>query len=349
MSKGPISIYVLLIPFLLSYLLVYKKININISNLIQILFVSIISGSLWYIYIYSQDNQTLVDIISLETENWSNYNVKPFYYYWDFFINSGIWLIPAIASLIFPFINSKISINKNYLLTSYWVIFSVILLSLIPEKKTRYIMPVLIPLALNTGFYINYIIKYSKQKSITSIWPIYLNFVLISIASLIIPIIYTYNYGFSFFSIITIIVALIFIYNFYKRDFDNVIYLKIILFFSMINFVLPQMYSNTNTNYTSTDLFHQDIKELKLYSDYKITADLIWNLNKKVRKLELSKIDDSIFVLISNKNFDAKNVNIIENKLLIKKKIKLNFNTTTEENNRYRDRLATNLYILLKK
>ena len=210
-------------------------------------------------------------------------------------------------------------------------------------------MPVLIPLALNTGFYINYIIKYSKQKSITSIWPIYLNFVLISIASLIIPIIYTYNYGFSFFSIITIIVALIFIYNFYKRDFDNVIYLKIILFFSMINFALPQMYSNTNTNYTSTDLFHQDIKELKLYSDYKITADLIWNLNKKVRKLELSKIDDSIFVLISNKNFDAKNVNIIENKLLIKKKIKLNFNTTTEENNRYRDLLSTNLYILLKK
>jgi hypothetical protein len=117
----------------------------------------------------------------------------------------------------------------------------------------------------------------------------------------------------------------------------------------MINFALPQMYSNTNTNYTSTDLFHQDIKELKLYSDYKITADLIWNLNKKVRKLELSKINDSIFVLISNKNFDAKNVNIIENKLLIKKKIKLNFNTTTEENNRYRDRLATNLYILLKK
>ena len=301
------------------------------------------------IYIFYHDEQTLLDIISLETQNWSNYNVKPFYYYWDFFINSGIWLIPAIVSLIFPFIKSKTPISKNYLLTSYWVIISVVLLSLIPEKKTRYIMPVLIPLALNTGFYINYIIKYSKQKSIASIWPIYLNFVLISIASLIFPAINIYNYGISFFSIITIIIALGFIYNFYKRDFDKVIYLKIILFFTVLNFVLPKMYSNTNTNYTSTDLFHQDIKELKLYSDYKITADLIWNLNKKVRKLELSKIDDSIFVLISNKNFDTKNVNIIENKLLIKKKIKLNFNTTTEENNRYRDRLVTNLYFLVKK
>ena len=35
MSKGPISIYALLIPFLLSYLLVYKKISLN--NLIIIL------------------------------------------------------------------------------------------------------------------------------------------------------------------------------------------------------------------------------------------------------------------------------------------------------------------------
>ena len=349
MSKGPISIYVLLIPFLLSYLLVYKKINVSISDLIQILFVSIISGGLWYIYVYIQDYQTLLDTTSQETKNWFNYNLKPFYYYWDFFINSGIWLIPAITSLILPFINSKISINKNHLLTCYWVIISVILLSLIPEKKTRYIVPVLIPLALNTGFYINYIIKYSKQKSISSIWPIYLNFILISIAGIIIPVIYIYNYGFSFFSTITIIIALSFIYNFYKREFDKVIYLKIILFFTMINFILPQMYSNTNTNYTSTDKLHHDIKELKLYSDYNITPDLIWNLNTKVRKLELSKINDSIFVLISNENFDATNVNIIENKLIIKKKIELDFNTTTEDSNRYKYRLATNLYILSKK
>ncbi len=349
MSKGPISIYVLLIPFLLSYILVYKKINVSIRNLIQILFVSIISGSLWYVYVYVQDYQTLLDTTSKETNNWFNYNLKPFYYYWNFFINSGIWLIPALTSLILPFINSKISINKNHLLTCYWVIISVILLSLIPEKKTRYIVPVLMPLALNTGFYINYIIKYSKQKSISSLWPIYLNFILISFASLIFTVIHVYNYGFSFFSMISIIIILGFIYNFYKQDFDKVIYLKIVLFFSLVNLVLPQIYSNTNTNYTSVDSFHQDIKELNLYSDYEITADLIWRLNRKVKKHELSKIDDSIFVLFSNKNIDSMNIKLIENKLLIRGKIELDFNTTTEENKRYSDRLETNLYLLSKK
>ena len=123
MSKGPISIYALLIPFLLSYLLVYKKFSLN--NLIVIFFISIVSGGMWYLYVYTQDYNTLVNIGAQETENWSNYNVKPFYYYWDFFINSGIWTIPAITSIILPFINRKISVNKNHLLTCYWVLISV--------------------------------------------------------------------------------------------------------------------------------------------------------------------------------------------------------------------------------
>ncbi len=346
MSKGPISIYALLIPFLLSYLLVYKKISLN--NLIIIFFISIVSGGIWYLYVYTQDYNTLVEIGAQETENWSNYNVKPFYYYWDFFINSGIWTIPAITSIILPFINGKISVNKHHLLTCYWVLFSVILLSLIPEKKTRYLMPVLIPLALNTGFYINYIIKYSKQKISPLLLPIYLNFLVIAIFGLIIPITHILNYGISSLPIIGVLITLFFIYNFYKRNFDKVIYLKIILFFTVINFTLPQTYSNTNNDYTSLNSLENEIQNLKLYSDYKITADLIWNLKRKVKKTELSKINDSIFVLISNKNYDSINYEFRENKLIIDKKIKVDFNPTTEDSNRYRDRLATNLYILSK-
>ena len=346
MSKGPISIYALLIPFLLSYLLVYKKISLN--NLIIIFFISIVSGGIWYLYVYTQDYNTLVEIGAQETENWSNYNVKPFYYYWDFFINSGIWTIPAITSIILPFINRKISVNKHHLLTCYWVLFSVILLSLIPEKKTRYLMPVLIPLALNTGFYINYIIKYSKQKISPLLLPIYLNFLVIAIFGLIIPITHILNYGISSLPIIGVLITLFFIYNFYKRNFDKVIYLKIILFFTVINFTLPQTYSNTNNDYTSLNSLENEIQNLKLYSDYKITADLIWNLKRKVNKTELSKINDSIFVLISNKNYDSINYEFRENRLIIDKKIKVDFNPTTEDSNRYRDRLATNLYILSK-
>ena len=347
MSKGPISIYALLMPFLLSYFLVYK--SFNYKNIIQILFISIIFGGSWYFYVYIQDYQTLIEISSKETENWSNYNVKPFYYYWDFFINSGIWTIPAITSLILPFTKNTITITKNHLLTCYWVIFSVILLSLIPEKKTRYLMPVLIPLALNTGFYINYIIKYSRHKTNSYSWPIYLNFIIVSITGVVIPIISINNYGIGFFSIISIIITFYFMYNVYKKEFEKAVYLKIILFLCIVNSILPEVYTNTNKDFTNLSELKSEITELKLYSDYEVTADLIWNVNKKIKKVDIPIINDSIFGLISNKNLDNKSSRIINNNLFITKIIKLNFNTTTEEENRYRDRLATKLYILSRK
>ena len=53
-------------------------------------------------------------------------------------------------------------------------------------------------------------------------------------------------------------------------------------------------------------------------------------------------------MLISNKNYDSINYKFRENRLIIDKKIKVDFNPTTEDSNRYRDRLATNLYILSK-
>ena len=53
---------------------------------------------------------------------------------------------------------------------------------------------------------------------------------------------------------------------------------------------------------------------------------------------------------MSNANLENKNNKILDNDLIITKKIKLNFNTTSdEEDKRYRDRLKTNLYILSRK
>ena len=118
----------------------------------------------------------------------------------------------------------------------------------------------------------------------------------------------------------------------------------------IINIILPETYANTNEDFTDIKELKNEINELKLYSDYQVTADLIWNVNKRIKKLDVSIIDDSIFGLISNANLENKNNKILDNDLIITKKIKLNFNTTSdEEDKRYRDRLKTNLYILSRK
>ncbi|MFA6770527.1 MAG: glycosyltransferase family 39 protein, partial [Bacteroidales bacterium] len=165
MSKGPISLYALLLPFLAAYGFSYKYSSLKTKSaplLVTILLAVLISGW-WYLYVRIQDPDVFMAVAQKETSNWSSYNVRPFYYYWSFFIQSGLWSIPAFISLLYSYLKTRVVNLKAYKFSLLWTLFAVVLLSLIPEKKSRYLMPVLIPLAINTGFYIEYLFREFKR------------------------------------------------------------------------------------------------------------------------------------------------------------------------------------------
>ena len=191
LSKGPISLYTMFLPFLMSYGFIYKfnDLKKKALPLISLILLFIIIGGWWFLYVRLADSAAFLEIASKETNNWSSYNVKPFYYYWSFFTQSGIWTIPAFIGLLYPYLIKRVENKKVYKFSFWWTISAVILLSIIPEKKPRYLVPVLIPLALNTGFYIQYLIKnfknlHSKKETI----PVYINFGLIAFIGLSLPI-----------------------------------------------------------------------------------------------------------------------------------------------------------------
>ena len=70
-----------------------------------------------------QDSENLISTTRKETLNWTNYNIRPFYYYWSFFIQSGVWAIIGLISLNYPYYKHKITSYKEYkftfLLSSY--------------------------------------------------------------------------------------------------------------------------------------------------------------------------------------------------------------------------------------
>src|SRR5690606_3468697 len=156
LSKGPVSLYALLLPFLISFGIVYKYRNFKSRwlPLIVFLIVSAMVSGWWHWYTITFDPAAAA-ITKNETTNWISYETKPFYYYWSFFTQSGVWTIPAFIALLYPYLKNRVFNKKAYLFTFLWTVVSVVLLSLIPEKKSRYLLPVLIPLALNGGFYIN--------------------------------------------------------------------------------------------------------------------------------------------------------------------------------------------------
>ena len=184
LSKGPVSAYALLLPFLISYGIIFRTSTTAKKWLlfVSILLVGLAVGFSWYLYVRYADPETFAAITSKETGNWTSYNVRPFYYYWSFFVQSGLWTVPAFIGLLYPYLKTRVSNLKVYQFTLLWTLVAVVLLSVIPEKKSRYLMPVLIPLAMNTGFYIEYLIRRFKElKDKRETIPVYFSFGIIGI------------------------------------------------------------------------------------------------------------------------------------------------------------------------
>jgi 4-amino-4-deoxy-L-arabinose transferase-like glycosyltransferase len=305
LSKGPVSLFALFLPFLISYAIVFKfkEFKQKLLPFLSFILLFLVIGGWWFVYVRYTDPESFLAIATKETGNWSSYNVKPFYYYWSFFIQSGLWTIPSFIGLLYPYLIKKVENKKVYRFTFLWTIFAVILLSIIPEKKARYLMPVLIPLALNTGFYIEYLVKsFSKIIAKKETIPVYFNFGLIATIGFVFPIVlfvilkenlqlYLFNYIST--SLILLIISSAIFKFLVQKKFKNVFYLTIFFMVSILVFGLPISKSfNKNEQYNSLKKLHiiEEENNIKTYSIGNITPEMLWDYNGKIKDILINEV-----------------------------------------------------------
>ncbi len=366
MSKGPVSLYALWLPFLIAYGVVYKYRNFKTKwlPLLAFIIVSVVVSGWWHWYVYAYDAQVALKITRKEASNWSSYNVRPFYYYWSFFTQSGIWTIPAFVSLLYPYLKNKVFNKKAYTFTLIWTLSSVILLSLIPEKKARYLLPVLIPLALNTGFYIEYLFR--KFKTITDkreTLPVYFNFMLIALIGISFPIagywflgekLSGYWFWFVALSISLFVIGIFIFKELRNRNIPLVFYLTLAFIASVTTFGLPVSKALVhNPEYKSTALLNDWQKEtqLKVYNFAGFTPEMIWAYGKPIPSLtrngKITIPDENKFgVLVSEESLQAfnktfKNYNVT-------KITRYDMNPNAPGTRTHRPRLWKDLYVIEK-
>ncbi|WAC03528.1 glycosyltransferase family 39 protein [Lacinutrix neustonica] len=92
LSKGPIAFYALLLPFLIAYgfAFKYKQVKQKIIPFISIILIALVVGGWWFLYVRLADPITFESITNDEAGKWGSYNTGPIYYYWSFFVQSGI-------------------------------------------------------------------------------------------------------------------------------------------------------------------------------------------------------------------------------------------------------------------
>ncbi|GAB5400478.1 MAG: hypothetical protein Aureis2KO_20630 [Aureisphaera sp.] len=301
MSKGPVSFYALLLPFLISFGIVYKYKGFKkrILPLVLFLIVSLLLSGWWHWYTYTFDPETVAAITKKETSNWTGYNVRPFYYYWSFFTQSGVWTLPAFIGLIYPYLRNRVFDKKAYLFSFLWTMGSVVLLSIIPEKKSRYLLPVLIPMAINTAFYVEYLIRtFTEIKDKRQTIPVYFNFGLIATIGVIFPI------GGYFFlkdnldgkwfwflslSILLFVIGIFIFKHLFKKRIAPVFFLTIAFIASIMCFGMPMARALTvNPEFKGLS----QMKSWQLETNHTVyeyagfTPELIWDYGKPIKVLK---------------------------------------------------------------
>lgn len=367
MCKGPISMYALLLPFLIAFGLTFKYSNFKAKafSYFSIIILALIIGGWWFAYVKYQDPSTLVAITKKETGNWSSYNIRPFYYYWSFFTQSGLWTIPAFISLLYPYLKNRVSDKKAYTFSFLWTILAVILLSVIPEKKSRYLMPVLIPLAMNIGFYIEYLIRRFKDlKDKRETFPVYFNFGLIALIGIAFPI-FAYFFlkdhltGYWFWyisaSIVLFAIGLLIIKYLINKNLKHVFLLTVFFFVSVLLLALPLSQALIDSNYNPiTQLKSEaDNEQIKIYGFNYVSPEMIWAFGTTIPRIngdngEINFPTENTFGLLAN-GISPKDESKLKALYSIKKIATYDLNQVAPDSGKYNGRLMNHYYILTKK
>lgn len=367
MSKGPVSLYALLLPFLISFGIVYKYPNFKkkILSLIVFLIISLFLSAWWHWYTYTFDPEAVAEITKRETSNWTGYNVRPFYYYWSFFTQSGVWTLPAFIALLYPYLKNRVFDKKAYLFTFLWTMISVVLLSIIPEKKSRYLLPVLIPMAMNTAFYIEYLMRrFSELKDKRETIPVYFNFGLIALIGIAFPIggyIFLKDqldgnwFWFVLLAVVLFVIGILLFKNLFQKKIQPVFYLTIAFIASILTFGMPMAKALTvNPEFKGLSELNiwQEKTGLEVYEYSGFTPELIWDYGKPIPSIVKDETiqlpnEDSFGLLVTESQlpkFRKKFSNYT-----IEKATRFDMNPKAPGERAHRPRLWRDLFVLTKK
>ncbi len=164
MGKGPVSFYALLLPFLLSYLIFMRR-SLRGKGLpiCVMILLCLLVGSWWYVYIYFFHAEEAQYVLHKESTAWVERNVRPWYYYGTFFLETGAWALMVLTALLVPYWSVRTK-RREYLFALCWMLLLVVCLSCFPEKKNRYLLPVLIPAAYTVSFLFTVWIEQAKAQ-----------------------------------------------------------------------------------------------------------------------------------------------------------------------------------------
>lgn len=320
LSKGPVSFYALLLPFIVSYCIVYRNgMKGKWGGVAWMLAVLLVLSMWWYAYIYISHPEMASFVFNKEASSWTNHNVRPWYYYWAFFLETGVWSVLTLTTLAYPYWKKRVQEPKTYLLSFLWMLAILFFLSLIPEKKTRYLLPVLLPASLTMGHLFTYWITAAAGHLLSRTDKLVYRFNAYAVTFVVglIPLfVYWFVYRNGFMNTGMFVVICIFVLLIAAGLFWSSLRVKPFAFLCgvvglfMVAEVLMMPYVGTVVNNNESKSIratydNEELKPLPFYrdTDEMLRIEIVYEARKKIRPLDLSDekavMDALPFVLVS--------------------------------------------------
>ena len=157
LSKGPIPFYAMLLPFLIAQMWVERpKMKGKWVALAFSVILCLAISSFWYLWLYEFHPETLQAVMNKEADAWTERHVHPWHFYTMFVLQTSGWCLFVVAAFAVSYCKRYVAVPKAYKIAFIWMVTTLVLLSCFPEKKTRYLLPMMAPCALTIAHVVLY-------------------------------------------------------------------------------------------------------------------------------------------------------------------------------------------------
>lgn len=368
MSKGPVSHYALFLPFLMSLCFFKRPLQLKGKGMaiVTAIIIALVVGAWWYVYIYLLKADDMVAVANKESGSWINRNVRPWYYYWAFFLETGIWAVLLLTAIFLPLFRKEQRRSKSFVFSMGWMLFSLILLSLLPEKKNRYLLPMLIPACCVMACLLEWW-KDKAQLRKSDRVMMRINCIIIAVAIAILPVaawlflVRENHIGWLSFSVITI-TCLFFVGILIKATRQLNVRLLLhsvtVLFLLAECFALPLVEGIINNPEKQSIAQTREMKELdglKFYynQEDEMRMEVVYAANRKILPIDITDSETIIshlpMVLLTHQPIDVALPQDVLNKLETKSVGLFDDNNRPKDNRRYSDVFVYHATILKSK
>lgn len=302
LGNGSVAFISMLLPAMVA-MIVFKRPNMKGKWMPVglMLLLAVITFGWWYLYMWTNHPSTIAMVVRTEIANWLEPSKYPWFYYWRFFAEMGVWCILVLAALLIPYWKKRMQVKGQYYIAISWLLLALLLLSVMPNKGMIRLLPLAPPCSLAVAL----VLAYFHEN-----WPsdtfgkglFYFNGIALALLLLLLPIIIHFrvvnkgllDFGTEIFvTVLFVILFLFIVVSLRRHEVLQMVWGIGVLFMVMECFMIGSIGKVFSNSHKNSICAVQDMRELRGMTFYHpvtdtLRAEVVYGVNQRIDAIDMA-------------------------------------------------------------